>query len=558
MTSKLFRYVISKYVQQKEVFIICLFTSFLLAMLLLYLPSILQSLMSKSFSYVDTRTSLVACTYLIFMGGVANINFYFSSKLSSEIGASIQIEFIEKWLKTPPIDRENHLPKPNSIFLNDISILSVAIGNSIIPIIFNFSLLLFSLLFLSFISISLTAVIIISISGLALLNLFLEKKIENLTIILQKTTNQATERTLELINKVDLIQSFNVIDSEIRNMTDWQKNSLIALYKKNQFQAVFGGGLLIFSLILLVLLINLSSYLVSIGNISTGSIIGFVSYILLAGRSFNQFSSNYSSIRRAKCSFDNINKFISQEFKVEKTQIKHFEHNITFENVSFFYPNSDFHIKNLSFKFNKNKIYSIVGQSGSGKSSLLNLIRGWNIPNDGSIVFNGSCSGYFELSPFINYLGSEAILLNRSIERNISLSGRCDESLIELMLSKLGENNIDIYDEKLTCALSTGQKQKVAFVRAILSKKPILILDEATAVLDSESEQELYKLIKNSKFIKLVIIVSHRLSSVRHADKIIVMDRGKFIESGNHELLVKRKRNYYKIFEEQMNDAIET
>ncbi|MEQ3528122.1 ABC transporter ATP-binding protein [Pseudoalteromonas sp. XMcav11-Q] len=558
MTSKLFRYVISKYVQQKEVFIICLFTSFLLAMLLLYLPSILQSLMSKSFSYVDTRTSLVACTYLIFMGGVANINFYFSSKLSSEIGASIQIEFIEKWLKTPPIDRENHLPKPNSIFLNDISILSVAIGNSIIPIIFNFSLLLFSLLFLSFISISLTAVIIISISGLALLNLFLEKKIENLTIILQKTTNQATERTLELINKVDLIQSFNVIDSEIRNMTDWQKNSLIALYKKNQFQAVFGGGLLIFSLILLVLLINLSSYLVSIGNISTGSIIGFVSYILLAGRSFNQFSSNYSSIRRAKCSFDNINKFISQEFKVEKTQIKHFEHNITFENVSFFYPNSDFHIKNLSFKFNKNKIYSIVGQSGSGKSSLLNLIRGCNIPNDGSIVFNGSCSGYFELSPFINYLGSEAILLNRSIERNISLSGRCDESLIELMLSKLGENNIDIYDEKLTCALSTGQKQKVAFVRAILSKKPILILDEATAVLDSESEQELYKLIKNSKFIKLVIIVSHRLSSVRHADKIIVMDRGKFIESGNHELLVKRKRNYYKIFEEQMNDAIET
>jgi|TARA_Y100000780_G_scaffold227947_1_gene244595 ABC-type multidrug transport system fused ATPase/permease subunit len=491
------------------------------------------------------------------MGGIANINFYFSSKLSSEIGASIQVEFMEKWLKTLPIDREKRLPKPNAIFLNDISILSVAIGNSIIPIIFNLALLLFSLLFLSFISILLTVVIIIAICGLALLNFLLEKKIERLTRVVQEKTNQATEKTLELINKVDLIQSFNVMGSEIRNMTDWQKDSLFALYKKNRFQAVFGGGLMIASLLLLVLLISLSSYLVTIGHISTGSLVGFVSYILLAGRAFNQVSANYSSIRRAKCSFDKINQFISQAFNVEKSHENTLEPNIKLNNVSFLYPNSDFRIKDLSVEFNKNKIYSIVGQSGSGKSSLLNLIRGWYAPDEGSIVFNSTCTGYFELSHFINYLGSEAILLNRSIERNISLSGNYDQGLIELTLSKLGLNNIDIFDEKLTSTLSTGQKQKVAFARAILSKKPVLILDEATAVLDSQSEQDLYKLVKDNQFIKLVIIVSHRLSSIRHADKIMVMDKGEVIESGGHEELVKREKGYYKIFEEQMDDAIE-
>jgi ABC-type multidrug transport system fused ATPase/permease subunit len=336
------------------------------------------------------------------MGGIANINFYFSSKLSSEIGASIQVEFMEKWLKTLPIDREKRLPKPNAIFLNDISILSVAIGNSIIPIIFNLALLLFSLLFLSFISILLTVVIIIAICGLALLNFLLEKKIERLTRVVQEKTNQATEKTLELINKVDLIQSFNVMGSEIRNMTDWQKDSLFALYKKNRFQAVFGGGLMIASLLLLVLLISLSSYLVTIGHISTGSLVGFVSYILLAGRAFNQVSANYSSIRRAKCSFDKINQFISQAFNVEKSHENTLEPNIKLNNVSFLYPNSDFRIKDLSVEFNKNKIYSIVGQSGSGKSSLLNLIRGWYAPDEGSIVFNSTCTGYFELSHFIN------------------------------------------------------------------------------------------------------------------------------------------------------------
>ncbi|MDN3405445.1 MULTISPECIES: ABC transporter ATP-binding protein [unclassified Pseudoalteromonas] len=557
MTSKLFKYVISKYIQQQKVFLICLLTSCLLAILLLYLPTVLQSLISKNFSYEDTRTSLIACGYLVFMGGIANINFYFSSKLSSEIGASIQVEFMEKWLKTLPIDREKRLPKPNAIFLNDISILSVAIGNSIIPIIFNLALLLFSLLFLSFISILLTVVIIIAICGLALLNFLLEKKIERLTRVVQEKTNQATEKTLELINKVDLIQSFNVMGSEIRNMTDWQKDSLFALYKKNRFQAVFGGGLMIASLLLLVLLISLSSYLVTIGHISTGSLVGFVSYILLAGRAFNQVSANYSSIRRAKCSFDKINQFISQAFNVEKSHENTLEPNIKLNNVSFLYPNSDFRIKDLSVEFNKNKIYSIVGQSGSGKSSLLNLIRGWYAPDEGSIVFNSTCTGYFELSHFINYLGSEAILLNRSIERNISLSGNYDQGLIELTLSKLGLNNIDIFDEKLTSTLSTGQKQKVAFARAILSKKPVLILDEATAVLDSQSEQDLYKLVKDNQFIKLVIIVSHRLSSIRHADKIMVMDKGEVIESGGHEELVKREKGYYKIFEEQMDDAIE-
>lgn len=529
----------------------------MLAILLLYLPSIIQSIISNDFSNVGTRTYFVICAYLVFMGGIVNTNFYFSSKLSSEIGASIQIEFMEKWLKTLPIDREKRLPKPNAIFMNDISILSVAIGNSIIPIIFNLALLLFSLLFLSFISILLTVVIIIAICGLAYLNFLLEKKIEVLTRIVQEKTNQATEKTLELLNKVELIQSFNVMGSEIRNMTDWQKGALDALYKKNRFQSVFGGALLVASLLLLVLLISLSSYLVTIGHISTGSLVGFVSYILLAGRAFNQVSANYSSIRRAKCSFDKINQFISLTLKVTPPRENKLEPNIKLNNVSFLYPNSDFRIKGLSVEFNKGKIYSIVGQSGSGKSSLLNLIRGWYTPNEGSIDFNGSCSGYFELSSFINYLGSEANLLNRSIERNISLSGNSDESSIKLTLSKLGLSSIDIYDEELTNTLSTGQKQKVAFVRAILSKKPILILDEATAVLDSKSEHELYKLIKDNQFIKLVIIVSHRLSSVRHADKIMVMDGGEVIESGDHELLVKRERNYYKIFEEQMDDAIE-
>ena len=114
MTSKLFKYVVNKYVQQQRNFLVCLLTSCLLAILLLYLPSIIQSIISNDFSNVGTRTYFVICAYLVFMGGIVNTNFYFSSKLSSEIGASIQIEFMEKWLKTLPIDREKRLPKPNA------------------------------------------------------------------------------------------------------------------------------------------------------------------------------------------------------------------------------------------------------------------------------------------------------------------------------------------------------------------------------------------------------------------------------------------------------------
>ncbi len=245
---------------------------------------------------------------------------------------------------------------------------------------------------------------------------------------------------------------------------------------------------------------------------------------------------------------------------------------ITIDDVSFTYKdgdNNDVVLSSLDISIKRGESIGLIGSSGSGKSTLFKLLLGFEQPDTGSIRFDNVSKDVMTLSSLrknITYVTQEPLLFHRTVAENIRYSNP-DASLISIknaakkayaheFIMKLPKGYDTLVGER-GIKLSGGQKQRVAIARAFLKKAPILLLDEATSALDSESESYIQKSLKTLMKGKTSIVIAHRLSTVQHLDKIIVMEDGRIVESGTHSELVKKRRGTYKkLWSHQTNGFI--
>lgn len=235
--------------------------------------------------------------------------------------------------------------------------------------------------------------------------------------------------------------------------------------------------------------------------------------------------------------------------------LDNFNSSIDFENVSFAYENEEV-IKNLSFKIRKGETIALVGQSGSGKSTIANLISRFYDISDGKIKVDGKNIKEINLTSLRKLIGlvtQDSILFNDSIKNNLLIGneGANDEDIIEaLKIANAWEfvkdlpNTIDANIGDSGNKLSGGQKQRISIARAVLKNPPIMLLDEATSALDSESEHLVQIALDNVMKNKTSLVIAHRLSTVQNADNIIVLEKGKVIESGKHKELMTKEGVY--------------
>ena len=247
----------------------------------------------------------------------------------------------------------------------------------------------------------------------------------------------------------------------------------------------------------------------------------------------------------------------------KKNQLVSFKNQISFNNVSFKYDQNKI-LKNISFDVNKGDMVAIVGASGSGKTTLVNLIPRFYDKISGNILiddFDIKDLSRSNIRSLIGIVSQESILFNSSIKENIVL-GDSDENNYSRLKDSIDIANaqefIEEFPEKLNynvgdngSNLSGGQKQRIAIARAVYSNCPILILDEATSSLDSESEKLVQNAIDKLMVDKTSIVIAHRLSTIQNADKIIVLDKGEIVEEGSHEQLLKNNSFYKKLIQLQ-------
>lgn len=303
------------------------------------------------------------------------------------------------------------------------------------------------------------------------------------------------------------------------------------------------------------------------GNLSIGNIAEFLIYVYLLTWPVTALGWITSIIQRASASQKRINEFLKESSDITSSENKRIilQGKIEFKNVYFKYSDTKIQgMENVSFKINPGDSLGIIGSTGSGKSTIANsILRLFDI-DKGQILIDDTDIKQLNISHFrkqIGYVPQDVFLFSDTIENNI-LFGTVNKSFD--LVKEAAENadllrNINSFPEKFETkigergiTLSGGQKQRVSIARAIIKEPKVLILDDCLSAVDTKTENVILENIKKIMVNKTSIIISHRISSVKLAKKIIVIDSGKIIEEGNHKTLLERKGVYFDLYKQQL------
>ena len=295
----------------------------------------------------------------------------------------------------------------------------------------------------------------------------------------------------------------------------------------------------------------------------------FITYVALFSQIINPakaLSQAVYNVNRGTATLDRLNEILEAPVTVNDIaspiQLNEFKDSITFENVGFSYQDDSI-LHNINLTVKKGKLVALVGSSGAGKSTLADLVPRFHDVSEGQLLIDGINIKNYSLHSLrkqISIVTQEPILFNDTIAANIAL-GKPEATEAEIIAAAKIANAYDFIIKKeggfnstigdRGSKLSGGERQRLTIARAVLKNPPILILDEATSALDTESEKLVQDAINNMMQNRTSIVIAHRLSTIRHADEIIVMQKGKIVERGNHETLLAQNGYYQKLIEMQ-------
>ena len=303
------------------------------------------------------------------------------------------------------------------------------------------------------------------------------------------------------------------------------------------------------------------------GNLSIGNIAEFLIYVYLLTWPVTALGWITSIIQRASASQRRINEFLEQKTDIISNKKEKIDllGKIEFKNVSFRYPDTNIHgMKDISFKINPGESLGIIGATGSGKSTISNSIMRLFDVDKGKILFDDIDIKNLDIQHFrrqIGYVPQDVFLFSDTITNNILFGSESKnyENVRDAAANADLMRNINSFPEKFETkigergiTLSGGQKQRISIARAIIKEPKILILDDCLSAVDTKTENIILENLKKIMLNKTSIIISHRISSVKLAKKIIVIDDGKIIETGNHKNLIDKRGYYFDLYNQQL------
>ncbi|MBO9672379.1 MAG: ABC transporter ATP-binding protein [Sphingobacteriaceae bacterium] len=384
---------------------------------------------------------------------------------------------------------------------------------------------------------------------------------------IQERLSDLSSFVQERFSGIRIIKSY-VREDYTRNMFEIQSNE----YKKDSMSLVKVSALFYPTMLLLIglstiLTIYIGGIQVMNGSITAGNIAEFIIYITQLTFPVTMLGWVTSLIQRAAASQKRINEFLDIPSDIQSTenQEKALSGNIKFDKVSFTYAHTGIEaLKEISFEINSGEFVAIIGKTGSGKSTLANLIMRMYDVENGAIEADGTNIKDLNLKDYRNQIGfvpQEVFLFSDTIKNNIAfgLDKFTDEEVHEAAKNASVYSNIIDFEEKFETmlgergiTLSGGQKQRVSIARALIKSPKILIFDDCLSAVDTKTEEEILQNMGKIMAGRTSILIAHRISTIKNADKILVLDDGKIIEQGTHSELLKLNGSYTELYNNQL------
>ena len=377
--------------------------------------------------------------------------------------------------------------------------------------------------------------------------------------------------SLETIENIDIVQSMNYEDESLKNFNKinykLNKEGKLAQFSASWInpstRLVNNTIYILIGIAGIIMLAYDAKLALILAVMSIGKLSSFLSYTAQYSKPFNEISSVITEFETAKFSFNRINEFLNLDNAIDdgKEDIKDIK-SIKFDNMSFSYDPEKELIKDFSLEITKGSKVAIVGPTGAGKTTLINLIMRFYEPIDGKILFNDISSKDISLSNLRKHFGmvlQDTWIFSGTILDNIKYAKpNATNEEIELAIAK---SHVDSFINSLPDGLNTyitnkeglseGQRQMISIARVMLVNPEIVILDEATSNIDTRSEKLITDSFDEMMKSKTSIVIAHRLSTIKQADIIIVLKDGHIIETGNHKELMNKQGFYYKMYSSQ-------
>ena len=524
---------------------------------------------------IDVNSLIDILIIVVILYIVSSVFSYLQSILLIEVTTKISYDLRERL-----VDKILHLPMEKveenkrgdilSRVTNDVDSLQNGIIQSFIQLTTAVITLIGVFIMMLFINVWMTLATVVLIPIAFLLIRFMTKYSQSYFLKQLEFKGSLNGQIEETFTGHDIIRAFNQEDISMEKFESDNENWFTQEWK-SQFYSSLNGPLMNFiSNFTYVVVAVLGAVFALQRAIAVGDILAFFQYTQSFTRPIQQITRVMNQIQTAMAASERIFEFLDydDEENPSERQISEIKEGITFKNVSFSYTPNEKIIRDLSFDVKKGDKIAIIGETGAGKTTIVKLLMRFYDIDSGSIKIDGVDIGEYDKNSLRSLIGmvlQDSWLFSDTIANNIRYGNldASDDEIVDAADQVYADNFIrqskDGYESLLnedSDNISHGQKQLLTIARTILSKKEVLILDEATSSVDTRTEKLIQKAMDKLMEGKTSFIIAHRLSTIRNADKIIVIENGKIIEQGTHEELLALEGYYYNTLNSQMKENI--
>jgi len=453
---------------------------------------------------------------------------------------------------------------------NDVEALNELFSSGIVMVFSDIFIILWILIFMFFMSWDLSLVTLAVLPILIYATFLFRRKVRETYRDVRFHLARLNSYMQEHVTGMSIVQIFTKEKDELNKFSginaDHRKANIASIF----YYAVFFPVVEILSSLAIALIIWYGGGEVVQNAMTIGVLFAFIQYTEMFFRPIRDLSEKYNIMQTAMASSERIFKLLDNKTFIKNPEhpkdLKKIKGEIEFKNVWFAYNPDEFVLKNVSLKINPGESVALVGHTGAGKTSIINILTRFYDIQKGQILVDGIDITEIDkrdLRKFISIVLQDVVLFSGTIKSNISLNSPdiTDEKIMEAArivgADKFIEKLPGKYDEEVKekgATLSVGQKQLISFARALAYNPQVLILDEATSSIDTESEILIQQAIEKLLVGRTSIIVAHRLSTVQNADKIVVLHKGEIREVGTHQDLLAKQGIYYKLYQLQYKD----
>lgn len=502
------------------------------------------------------------------------LRFYSVSSLGERVTADLRKSVFNRLITLEPsFFEENMSGEMITRLTTDTTLLQSIIGSSLSFALRNFLMMLGGLAMLLITNIKLSLLVLFIVPVIILPMMIFGKRVRHLSR--RSQDNMATVGSLagELIQQIRTVQSYNnetyekhAFNVEVENAVTTAKQRIL-----NRSVLISCAMFLSFSSVCLILWVG--SLDVQNGVMTAGDLAAFIFYAMLVAMGAASLSEVFGELQRAAGAAERLMELLNVKSKIQSPQQStdlpnsKTQAHIELKNLAFNYPSRNLPtLYDINLRINPGESIAIVGPSGAGKSTLYELLLRFYDPSEGQILLNGidiKQLSLQELRQHIAIVPQQTTLFSTDIAHNIRY-GKMDADLDSIIkaakqahahefIEQLPQGYTSFLGEK-GVRLSGGQKQRIILARAILNNPKVLLLDEATSALDAESEYHVQQALEHLMKDRTTLVIAHRLATVLHADRILVMDKGRIIAEGSHRELIKKCTLYKRLAELQFGE----